>query len=154
MFCNGPCSNDVYWVLNRLYKPAPTACATFEWVGGAANLPWRHRPTQTHLESVFLGIFCYRHIMIELHLYMIERWGGLQCIFWNYRCIYAGEYCTTFGMDICKDQEMEFNPWYARNRKYLKTLIQGVLVLVCDVMAGWPPPNPLKGWSWCWGSFL
>ena len=47
--------------------------------------------------------------MIELQLYMIERWGGVQCIFWNYRCIYAGEYCTRFGMDICKDQEMEFN---------------------------------------------
>ena len=47
--------------------------------------------------------------MIELHLYMIKRWGGLQCIFWNYRCIYAGEYCTRFGMDISKDQEMEFN---------------------------------------------
>ena len=152
MFCNGPCSNDVYWVLNWLYKPAPTACATFEWVGCAANLPWRHRPTQTHLKSVFLGIFC--HIMIELHLYMIECWGGLQCIFWNYRCIYAGEYCTRFGMDTCKDQENGVQSWYARNRKYLKTLIQDVLVLVCDVMAGWPPPKSLKRWSWCWGSFL
>ena len=26
-----------------------------------------------------------------------------------YRCIYAGEYCTRFEMDICKDQVMEFN---------------------------------------------
>ena len=45
--------------------------------------------------------------MIELHLYMIERWGGLQCIFWNYRL--QCKYCTKFGMNICKDQEMEFN---------------------------------------------
>ena len=35
--------------------------------GGAANPPWRYRPTQMHLESVILGIFCYGHIMIELH---------------------------------------------------------------------------------------
>ena len=35
--------------------------------GGAANPPWRHRPMQTHLEWVILGIFCYEHIIIELH---------------------------------------------------------------------------------------
>ena len=47
--------------------------------------------------------------MIELHLYMIECWAGVYCIFWNYRCIYAEENCTRFGMDICKDQGMKFN---------------------------------------------
>ena len=34
---------------------------------GQASPPWRHRPTQVHLESMFLGIFCDGHIMIELH---------------------------------------------------------------------------------------
>ena len=47
-------------------------------------------------------------------------------------------------MDICKDQEMEFNHDMPVTEKYLKTLIQGVLVLVCDVMAGWPPPQPIE----------
>ena len=81
------------------------------WVGwGGGQLAMDVTDQRKHtLNQCFLGIFCYRHIMIELHLYMIERWGGLQCIFWNYRCIYAGEYCTRFGMDISKDQEMEFN---------------------------------------------
>ena len=25
-----------------------------------------------------------------------------------------------------------------------KTLIQGVIALICDVMAGWPPPQPIE----------
>ena len=33
---------------------------------------------------------------------------------------------------------------YAFNRKCLKSLTQDVFALVCDVMAGWPPPNPLQ----------
>ena len=37
------------------------------WGRGAVNPPWHHRPTQIHLEWVILGIFCYGHIMIELH---------------------------------------------------------------------------------------
>ena len=36
---HGPRLTDVCLVLNRLYKAAPTPCATFEWVEGAANLP-------------------------------------------------------------------------------------------------------------------
>ena len=32
---------------------------------------------------------------------------------------------------------------YACNNKHLKSLIQGVFALVCDVMAGWPPPSNL-----------
>ena len=34
--------------VQSLCRVAPTACATFEWVGGTANPPWRHRPTQIH----------------------------------------------------------------------------------------------------------
>ena len=34
--------------------------------------------------------------------------------------------------------------WYALNRKCLKTLTQDVFALVCDVMAGWPPPQSLQ----------
>ena len=34
VFFNGPFLTDVFLVLNRLYKTAPTACATFEWVWG------------------------------------------------------------------------------------------------------------------------
>ena len=30
------------------------------------------------------------------------------------------------------------------NKKCLKTLIQGVFALVCDVMASWPPPQPIQ----------
>ena len=30
----------------------------------------------------------------------------------------------------------------ALNRKCLKSLIQGVFALVCDVMTGWPPLQP------------
>ena len=44
------CLIDVKGVLNRLYKAAATACTAFEWVGGAANPPLRHRPTQRYLE--------------------------------------------------------------------------------------------------------
>ena len=57
------------------------ACATFEWVGGRPTCHDVTDQCKHTLESVFLGIFCYKHIMIELHLHMIERWGGLQCIF-------------------------------------------------------------------------
>ena len=32
----------------------------------------------------------------------------------------------------------------ARNKNCLKTLFQGVFALVCDVMAGWPPPQPIQ----------
>ena len=36
-FCNGPRSTNVYLVLNRLYKAAPTACSTFECVEGGGQ---------------------------------------------------------------------------------------------------------------------
>ena len=36
---HGPRLTNVYFVLNRLYKAAPTACTNFECVGGAANPP-------------------------------------------------------------------------------------------------------------------
>ena len=29
-------------------------------------------------------------------------------------------------------------------QKCLKSLMQGVFALVCDVMAGWPPPQPIQ----------
>ena len=67
VFCKCPHLTDVYWVLNRLLKAAPTPWSPFQWVGGR---PTRHDVTDQHkynLESMFLGIFCYRHIMIELH---------------------------------------------------------------------------------------
>ena len=47
--------------------------------------------------------------MIELHLHMIERWGGLQCISETTDAFTLGSTALGLDMDICKDQEMEFN---------------------------------------------
>ena len=46
-------------------------------------------------------------------------------------------------MDNCKDQGMVFNH-NMPVAKMPKTLIQGVIALVCDVMAGWPPSQPIQ----------
>ena len=32
----------------------------------------------------------------------------------------------------------------AHNRKCLKSLIQSVFASICDVMADWPPPQPIQ----------
>ena len=48
-------------------------------------------------------------------------------------------------MDICKYKEVKFNHDTPVTKKCLKTLIQGIFALVCDVMAGWPlPPTHSK----------
>ena len=80
-FVMAPCSNDVYWVLNRLYKAAPTACATFEWVGGGGQLAMT---SQTNANTPWISVF--RHCLLQTY----HDWTPFN-IWLN-----AGEDCNAF----------------------------------------------------------
>ena len=49
---------------------------------------------------------------------------------------------------------MEFNHGYARNKKCLKSLIQGAFALVYNVMAGWLVPHSIKRFAHAVGAAL
>ena len=54
------------------------------------------------------------------------------------------KYCTRFGMDICKYKKVKFNHEMLLTKKCIKSLIQGVIALICDIMASWLPPQPIQ----------